>query len=160
MHDIFSSKYFTQILCHYSHFWNSIIYVLKSIHIAKNEYIYKLLQYNTTAVPNPSPSIVYTFVFFFYHSVSMHSASQGLKVSKWWSFTGQLRMAQSSACVECVWQHSKLITACVCKQIYIKGCCINCDYITLVLELPRIGSRLIGYVRSLMSFVHFGLAEL
>ena len=33
---------------------------------------------------------------------------------------------------------SKLITTCVCvNQLYIKGGCINCDYITLAIELPR-----------------------
>ena len=43
-----------------------------------------------------------------------------------------------SACMECVRQRSKLITACACvNQRYIQGCCINCDYIILVLELPR-----------------------
>jgi len=40
--------------------------------------------------------------------------------------------------MECVHQRSKLITACVCvNQLYIKGGSINCDYITLALELPR-----------------------
>jgi len=35
-------------------------------------------------------------------------------------------------------RRSKVITACACvNQLYIKGCCINCDYITLVFELPR-----------------------
>ena len=54
------------------------------------------------------------------------------------SISGQLRLAQGSTCMEYVCQCSKLITACACvNQMYIKGCCINCDYITLALELPR-----------------------
>ena len=52
--------------------------------------------------------------------------------------SGQLRMAQGSTCMECVHRRFKLITACVCvNQLYIKGGCINCDYITLVLDLNR-----------------------
>ena len=52
--------------------------------------------------------------------------------------SGQLRMAQGSTCTECIRRRSKLITACAyVNQVYIKGCCINCDYITLALELPR-----------------------
>jgi len=40
--------------------------------------------------------------------------------------------------MESIRLRSKLITACACvNQLYIKGCCSNCDYITLALELPR-----------------------
>ena len=52
--------------------------------------------------------------------------------------SGQLSMAQGSVCMECIRWCSKLIIACApVNQLYIKGCCINCDYITLALELPR-----------------------
>ena len=52
--------------------------------------------------------------------------------------SGQLRMAQGSTCRECLCCCSKLITARACvNQLYIKCCSINCDYITLALELPR-----------------------
>ena len=66
--------------------------------------------------------------------------------------SGQLRMAQGSTCMECVRRRSKLITACACvNQLYIKGCCINCDYITLALELPR---KRADWMRSKFNVIH------
>jgi len=67
-------------------------------------------------------------------------------------YSGQLRMAQISTCMECVRRHSKLITVCACvNQLYLKGCCINCDYITLALELPRIRA---DWMRSKFNVIH------
>ena len=69
------------------------------------------------------------------------------------SISGQLRMAQGYTCMACVRRHSKLITACACvNQLYVKGC-INCDYITLALELPR--KRADWMHSKLMLFIDF-----
>ena len=62
--------------------------------------------------------------------------------------SGQLRMAQGSTCMEYVRRRSQLITAWACvNQLYTKGCCINCDYITWCLNFP--GNGLIGCVQSI-----------